>query len=44
MDTVEIVMAFEEEFEIEIPDAEAEKIVTVQDAIDYVECFASLPT
>ncbi len=44
MDAVEIVMALEEEFEIEIPDAEAEKIVTLQDTIDYVECFASLPT
>ena len=37
-------MALEEEFEIKISDAEAETIVTVQDAIDYVECFASLPT
>jgi acyl carrier protein len=33
---VELVMALEEEFGIEIPDEEAEKITTVQDAIDYV--------
>ena len=37
MDTVELVMAFEEEFEIEIPDEEAEKISTVQDAVDYID-------
>jgi acyl carrier protein len=37
LDTVELVMAFEEAFEIEIPDEEAEKIRTVQDAITYVE-------
>ena len=36
LDTVELVMAFEEEFEIEIPDEEAEKISTVQEAIDYI--------
>jgi acyl carrier protein len=36
LDTVELVMAFEEAFEIEIPDEEAEKIRTVQDAIDYI--------
>lgn len=36
LDTVELVMALEEEFEAEIPDEEAEKIATVQDAIDYV--------
>ena len=36
LDTVELVMALEEEFDIEIPDAEAEKITTVQSAIDYV--------
>ena len=35
-DTVELVMALEEEFECEIPDEEAEKITTVQQAIDYV--------
>lgn len=36
LDTVEMVMAFEEEFSIEIPDEDAEKIKTVQDAYDYV--------
>jgi acyl carrier protein len=36
LDTVELVMAFEEAFEIEIPDEDAEKIRTVQDAIAYV--------
>jgi acyl carrier protein len=37
LDIVELVMAFEEEFEIEIPDEEAEGITTVQDAINYIE-------
>ena len=36
LDTVELVMAIEEEFDCEIPDEEAEKITTVQQAIDYV--------
>lgn len=36
LDTVELVMALEEEFECDIPDEEAEKITTVQQAIDYV--------
>ena len=36
LDTVELVMALEEEFDTEIPDEEAEKITTVQEAIDYV--------
>ena len=36
LDTVELVMAFEEAFEIEIPDEDAEKIRTVQDAVDYI--------
>ena len=36
LDTVELVMAFEEAFEIEIPDEDAEKIRTVQDATDYI--------
>jgi acyl carrier protein len=36
LDTVELVMALEEEFECEIPDGEAEKITTVQQAIDYI--------
>ena len=37
LDTVELVMAFEEEFGLEIPDEEAEKIVTVSDAINYIK-------
>ncbi|MEI7681886.1 MAG: acyl carrier protein [Betaproteobacteria bacterium] len=37
LDTVELVMALEEEFECEIPDEDAEKITTVQQAIDYVK-------
>ena len=37
LDTVELVMALEEEFETEIPDEDAESITTVQNAIDYVE-------
>ncbi|MFY9269933.1 MAG: acyl carrier protein [Candidatus Manganitrophaceae bacterium] len=37
LDTVELVMAFEEEFGIEIPDEDAEKILTVQNAIDYIK-------
>ena len=37
LDTVELVMALEEEFETEIPDEEAEKIVTIKDAIHYIE-------
>ena len=37
LDTVELVMAFEEEFDMEIPDEEAEKIVTVGKAIEYIE-------
>lgn len=37
LDTVELVMALEEEFDIEIPDEEAEKITTVQSAIHYVQ-------
>ena len=36
LDTVELVMAFEEEFSVEIPNDAAEKILTVQDAIDYI--------
>lgn len=36
LDTVELVMALEEQFETEIPDEDAQKILTVQDAIDYV--------
>ena len=37
LDTVELVMAFEEEFDIEIPDDAAETIQTVQNAIDYIQ-------
>ncbi|MGB6128727.1 MULTISPECIES: acyl carrier protein [Psychrilyobacter] len=37
LDTVELIMAFEEEFDIEIPDADAEKIKTVQDVVNFVE-------
>ncbi len=36
LDLVELIMAMEEEFDVEIPDEDAEKIATVQDAIDYV--------
>ncbi|MDR0528680.1 MAG: acyl carrier protein [Zoogloeaceae bacterium] len=37
LDTVELVMALEEEFECEIPDEEAEKITTVKQAVDYIK-------
>ena len=37
LDTVELVMALEEEFETEIPDEKAEKITTIQEAIDFIE-------
>ena len=37
LDSVELVMAFEEEFGVEIPDDAAEKILTVKDAIDYID-------
>jgi acyl carrier protein len=40
LDTVELVMAFEEAFEIEIPDEDAEKIRTVKDAVDYINSHA----
>ena len=40
LDTVELVMAFEENFGIEIPDEDAEKIATVKDAVDYIEKHA----
>ena len=40
LDTVELVMRFEEEFGIEIPDEDAEKIATVKDAVDYIEKHA----
>ena len=41
LDTVELVMAFEEEFGCEIPDDAAEKIVTVKDAVNYIEEHAA---
>ncbi|MEM6501237.1 MAG: acyl carrier protein [Cyanobacteria bacterium P01_C01_bin.89] len=41
LDVVEMVMALEEEFEIEIPDEDAEKLVKVQDVVDYVDKSAS---
>ena len=41
LDTVELVMAFEEEFGCEIPDEEAEKIATVQDAVSYIDAHLS---
>ena len=37
LDTIELVMAFEEEFGIEIPDEDAEKILTVQNVVDYIK-------
>ena len=40
LDTVELIMALEEEFDIAIPDSDAEKIRTVQDAIDYISVHA----
>ena len=40
LDTVELVMALEEEFETEIPDEAAEKITTIQQAIDYIKAQA----
>ena len=43
LDTVELVMAFEEAFGIEIPDEDAEKIVKVKDAIEYINKKKALP-
>jgi acyl carrier protein len=40
LDTVELVMAFEEAFDIEIPDEDAEKIRTVKDAVEYIDKHA----
>ena len=37
LDLVELIMALEEEFDIEIPDADAEKVVTVRDVVDYIK-------
>lgn len=41
LDVVELIMRFEEEFDIEIPDEDAEKIATVQDAVSYIESKAA---
>ena len=41
LDTVELVMALEEEFDIEIPDEDAEKIASVQNAVDYIKGHTS---
>ena len=41
LDTVELVMAFEEEFDLEIPDEDAEKIAKVQDAVSYIDANKS---
>ena len=41
LDTVELVMAFEEEFGCEIPDEEAEKILTIKDAINFIDAQSS---
>ena len=40
LDTVELIMALEEEFDLEIPDSEAEKIRTLQDALNYMKSHA----
>ena len=37
LDVVELIMAFEEEFDMEIPDTDAEKVVTVSDVVDYIK-------
>ena len=37
LDIVELIMALEEEFDIEIPDSDAEKVVTVEDVVDYIK-------
>ncbi len=44
LDVVELVMALEEEFDVEIPDEAAEKIATVQAAVDYIEQKAATPS
>ena len=41
LDTVELIMQLEEEFDIEIPDEEAEKITTIQNAVDYINQHSS---
>ena len=42
LDTVELVMAFEEEFDIEFPDGDAEKITTVKDAVSYIQSHSHI--
>ncbi len=42
LDVVELVMALEEEFDIEIPDEAAESILTVQEAVDFIQCQPNL--
>lgn len=44
LDTVELVMALEEEFDTEIPDEEAEKIQTVSQAVEYIKAHAKAPS
>ena len=44
LDTVELVMALEEAFDTEIPDEDAQKLLTVKDAIDYVNARAAVET
>lgn len=44
LDVVELVMALEEEFDLEIPDEDAEKIATVQAAVDYIDEKAATPS
>lgn len=44
LDIVELVMTFEESFEIEIPDEDAENIKTVKDAVDYIQAHAKTST
>jgi len=43
LDVVELVMALEEEFDMEIPDEDAEKIATVGEAVSYIESHAEAP-
>ncbi len=43
LDLVELIMALEEGFGVEIPDEEAEKILTVKDAVDYIQAHATSP-
>jgi len=43
LDTVELMMALEEEFNLEIPDEEAEKLITVEKAVDYIDAHLTNP-